>query len=201
MSDLGCPIYKDAPRAFGKKTDVGHSDLSIHTFLERLIEHGISEVIDVRSDPHSARHPCYNREELAAACFARGIAYTHAPELGNRNHRIIRANLQTDRGKETIARIAGEAPDTYLGVVIFGSEASWRRCHTQDIPNHLWMKADKIVEHIRVDGSLEPHPTHHISADVKEAPETSNVAYTVRPLMQPFSPLSSTTATRLSRYR
>ena len=80
LSDLGYPIYKDAPRSFGKMTDgiysIGHSDLPINTFLERLIEHGISEVMDVRSDPHSARSPHYNREELAATCFSKGITYT-----------------------------------------------------------------------------------------------------------------------------
>ena len=90
LSDLGYPIYKDAPRSFGKKTDgiysIRHSDLPIHSFLERLVEHGINEVVDVRSDPHSARYPHYNREELAATCFLRGIIYAHAPELGNRNH-------------------------------------------------------------------------------------------------------------------
>ena len=165
LSDLGYPIYNDAPRTFGKKGDgiysIGHSDLSIQTFLERLTEHGISDLIDVRSDPHSARYPHYNREELAATCFSRGIVYTHAPELGNRNHGGIQANLQTGRGKETIARITGEAHDTYHRIVIFCSEASWRRCHRQDIANHLRVRSDKTVGHIRADGSLEPHPLHH----------------------------------------
>ena len=98
----------------------------------------------------------------------------------------IRANLQTERGKETIARIASEAHDTYHRVAILCSEASWRRCHRQDIANHLWMTTDKIVERIRVDGSLEPHPTHLL--DVREAPETSNVADAIP---QPALPVHS----------
>ena len=116
-------LTRSAKRAMGIYS-IGHSDLSIQTFLERLTEHGISDLIDVRSNPHSARYPHYNREELAATCFSRGIVYTHAPELGNRNHGSIQANLQTGRGKETIARITGEAHDTYHRIVIFCSEAS-----------------------------------------------------------------------------
>ena len=52
-----------APRRFGKKGDgicsIGLSDFPIQTFLERLNEHGISDFVDVRSDPHSARFPSY----------------------------------------------------------------------------------------------------------------------------------------------
>ena len=164
LSDLGYPIYRDAPRTFGKRSDgiysIGHSNLDLSTFLERLEECGIREVVDARSDPHSVRFPQYNREELSAICFSRGIIYAHAPELGNRNHGGIEANLQTESGKATLARIASEANDSYHRIAILCSEANWRKCHRHVISNHLWTQFNKTVEHVRGNGMLEPHPIY-----------------------------------------
>ena len=101
---------------------------------------------------------------------------THAPELGNRNHGGIQANFQTERGQEAVARVAGEANDTYHRIAIVCSEASWRRCHRQNIANHLWANFSKAVEHVRADGSLEPHPLHHIPIIVEEMPGTASTA-------------------------
>ena len=173
LSDLGYPIYRDAPRAFGRRSDgiysIGHSNLDIVTFIERLEECGIKEVVDARSDPHSARFPHYNREELSAICFTRGIIYSHAPELGNRNHGGIEANLQTESGKATLARIANEANDSYHRIVLLCSEASWRKCHRHVISNQLWLQYHKTVEHIRANGMLEPHPIYNYPVIEQEA--------------------------------
>ena len=76
----------------------------------------------------------------------------------------------------TVARIAGEANDTYHRIGIMCSEASWRRCHRQDIASHMWSAFNKVVEHIRPNGWLEPHPVHHITDNHEETLANANIA-------------------------
>lgn len=60
---------------------VGHSNRSLGEFLALLEEHGISEVIDIRSYPES-RFEQFNRNNLEQALRARKIGYVHIPGLG-----------------------------------------------------------------------------------------------------------------------
>jgi uncharacterized protein (DUF488 family) len=60
---------------------VGYQGQSIVTFLEVLLAHGITTVIDVRERPYS-RKPDFNKKRLGAHLAAEGIAYTHLVELG-----------------------------------------------------------------------------------------------------------------------
>jgi uncharacterized protein (DUF488 family) len=67
-----------------KAYTIGHSSRSIDEFVERLDEHAIRRLVDVRRYPGSRQHPQFNREMLAQSLADRGITYRHAPELGGR---------------------------------------------------------------------------------------------------------------------
>jgi uncharacterized protein (DUF488 family) len=66
---------------------VGHSNHPLATFLDLLDAHAVRGIADVRAFPSSRRWPHFNREPLAAALNARGIAYDWIPQLGGRRHR------------------------------------------------------------------------------------------------------------------
>jgi uncharacterized protein (DUF488 family) len=61
---------------------IGHSTRSSEELLRLLKAHGVEQVVDVRSIPRSRRHPQFEKEALAAALDAEGVAYTHLKELG-----------------------------------------------------------------------------------------------------------------------
>lgn len=60
---------------------LGYQGHSIATFLELLLAHGITTVIDVRERPYS-RKPDFSKKRLAAHLAAEGITYIHLVELG-----------------------------------------------------------------------------------------------------------------------
>ena len=64
---------------------IGHSNHPLPRFVELLQRHVIDLVADVRSVPHSRRHPQFNKEALAASLQAAGIGYEFlGRELGAR---------------------------------------------------------------------------------------------------------------------
>jgi len=64
---------------------IGHSNHPIGRFLDLLRQHGIARVADVRSVPHSRRHPQFSRDALAASLNEIGIGYEFlGRELGAR---------------------------------------------------------------------------------------------------------------------
>lgn len=67
-------------------TTIGHSNHPLATFLGLLAAHGVTAIADVRSQPRSRFAPHYDRERLAGALRAAGIAYVFlGAELGARN--------------------------------------------------------------------------------------------------------------------
>lgn len=94
---------------------IGHSNHSLETFIELLLQHRVTVLADVRSAPYSRFNPHFNREPLAAALKARQIRYVYlGRELGGRSNdpdcyedgRIRYERLaQTDRFHEGIERV------------------------------------------------------------------------------------------------
>jgi len=54
---------------------IGHSDHTTTTFVDLLRQHGITLVVDVRSQPYSRWAPQFNRELLARALQEASIGY------------------------------------------------------------------------------------------------------------------------------
>jgi uncharacterized protein (DUF488 family) len=63
---------------------IGHSTRSLDEFVALLRREGVTQLVDVRTFPGSRRYPHFDRETLAPALEAHGIAYVHMPELGGR---------------------------------------------------------------------------------------------------------------------
>jgi len=61
---------------------VGHSTRPIEQFIELLVDHGITQLIDVRTVPRSRHNPQFNVETLPDRLAAANIGYAHAPGLG-----------------------------------------------------------------------------------------------------------------------
>lgn len=70
------------PGSLVRLHSIGHSTRSFAEFAALLDAHGIGQVADVRTIPRSRRHPQFERDALAAALTARGVAYAHFPGLG-----------------------------------------------------------------------------------------------------------------------
>lgn len=61
---------------------VGHSTRPIEEFLDMLLAHGVTQLVDVRTVPRSRHNPQFNLESLPASLAGAGIGYAHAPGLG-----------------------------------------------------------------------------------------------------------------------
>jgi len=61
---------------------VGHSTRPIEQFIELLVDHGVTQLIDVRTVPRSRHNPQFNVETLPDRLAAANIGYAHAPGLG-----------------------------------------------------------------------------------------------------------------------
>ena len=61
---------------------VGHSTRPIETFVDLLLGHGVTQLVDVRTVPRSRHNPQFNQDALPASLAAAGIGYAHAPGLG-----------------------------------------------------------------------------------------------------------------------
>ena len=65
---------------------VGHSTRPIEEFIELLVAHGVTQLVDVRSVPRSRHNPQFNIDSLPASLANAGIGYAHAPGLGGFRH-------------------------------------------------------------------------------------------------------------------
>jgi uncharacterized protein (DUF488 family) len=149
---------------------IGHSTLSIESFLDALAVNAIALLTDVRRFPGSRRHPQFNREALAQSLAARGIDYAHYEALGGRrrpdtNSRNIAWRNDSFRGyadymetpefTHAIEVLLHEA--TNRRVAIMCAEMLWWQCHRGLIADYLKAR-DHQVTHIAAGGKTEPHP-------------------------------------------
>ena len=61
---------------------VGHSTRPIEAFIELLVAHGVTQLVDVRTVPRSRHNPQFNKDALPAPLAAANIGYAHASGLG-----------------------------------------------------------------------------------------------------------------------
>lgn len=57
---------------------IGHSNHDMLHFLSILRKHGVTMLVDVRSDPHSRYAPQFNKHELQRCVEAEGIEYRYS---------------------------------------------------------------------------------------------------------------------------
>lgn len=144
---------------------VGHSNHPLEGFLALLLRHGVTALADVRSVPHSRRHPHFNRAALAAALGTRGIGYVFlGRELGGRiRDPALQAHgrvsyeriLRTERFRTGIDRVLRGA--ARHAIVLMCAEREPLDCHrTLLVARALDLRGLEIL-HIHADGRLERH--------------------------------------------
>jgi uncharacterized protein (DUF488 family) len=144
---------------------IGHSSLPIQALLDRLAEHRIDVVVDVRSKPYSPRFPEFDLPVLRQSLEATGVRYVHLPQLGGRPER---SEFYDAEGRVLYGRLA-ESDDFRSGLDRLVSSAGMHRvavlCSEEDpLRCHRWRLIGTTLEgvgiemtHIRRDGRLETH--------------------------------------------
>ena len=143
---------------------IGHSNHSLEHFIELLRRHRIQVLVDVRSSPYSARLPQFNREVLKSALRNAEVWYLFlGEELGARRSEpdcYVDGIARYERIAKTPAFQSGlervtKGIEEYRSTLMC-AEKDPLECHrTILICRHLRDIAQ--IQHIRADGSLEPH--------------------------------------------
>ena len=145
---------------------IGHSNHPAEAFLRLLLRHGIKEVVDVRSSPHSRYNPQFNRRTLQTALAEAGVGYAFmGGALGGRPAEPScydnEGRVQYDRLAETEAFKAGirqvirRAGDYRIALMC--SEKEPLDCHRTLLIAQILTARGLAVAHILADGSLEAH--------------------------------------------
>jgi uncharacterized protein (DUF488 family) len=149
---------------------VGHSTLSIESFLSSLSYFHVQLLADVRSFPGSRRYPHFNKENLSTALADAAIRYEHLRELGgrrrprpdsinmawrNESFRGYADYMETEAFREGVQRLIDLAAKQRVAIMC--SEAVWWRCHRSMISDYLKVKGIDVM-HIMGEGKAEPHP-------------------------------------------
>ena len=166
---------------------VGHSTRSIEEFIELLVAHGVTQLVDVRTVPRSRHNPQFNAETLPGRLAAANIGYAHAASLGgfrrttpdspnagwrNLSFRGYADYMQTaDFGENLVSLIELAQRDR---VALMCAEAVPWRCHRSLIADALVVHGVMTCE-ILSPNRLQPHkltPFARVSGtDISYPPE------------------------------
>ncbi len=149
----------------GEVLTIGHSTHDWTAFVERLRDHGVTALADVRAAPYSRFNPQFNRETVAAALGACGIRYVFlGRELGGRSddpgcyvdgrisYERLGATRSFQRGLDRVAHgAAGHR------VVLMCAEGEPLECHRGLLVAPALEGRGMAVTHIGPDGRPEPH--------------------------------------------
>jgi uncharacterized protein (DUF488 family) len=144
---------------------IGHSRRPVEELVTMLQAAGAQTLVDVRRFPGSRRNPQFNKEALAAALEAAGLAYRHAVALGGRlsgepgeerfgcittpAFRSYAARMGTEPWQQALAAALGEPEPCFMC-----AETPWWRCHRRWIAELLHVRGYDVL-HL-----LEPHVFH-----------------------------------------
>lgn len=144
---------------------IGHSTQPVATLIEHLKRHRVTAVADVRSTPYSRRQPQFNQDRLATSLQGVGIRYVFlGKELGARTpddrcyiddkvqYRLLAQTELFRSGTERVLEVA--ATDR---VALMCAEKEPLQCHRTILVARELLGRGVSVQHILIDGSLEPH--------------------------------------------
>jgi len=148
---------------------IGHSDHESETLIALLGRHGVTTVVDVRSQPYSRWVPQANRETLARALKDAGLTYVFMGDiLGGRpsdaslyevgedtenpagNHPDYARIAATPTFQAGIQQLLTLAQST--SVAMMCSEGDHRRCHRALLITPSLLEQGAQVIHIHPDG-------------------------------------------------
>lgn len=149
---------------------IGHSTRDINTFIDLLLQHDITVLVDVRSLPGSNKFPHFNQDALAKSLKENGIEYHHLIGLGGRRKPIKDSKntvwrnksfqayadyMETEEFKIAVAELKDIAHKNTTAIIC--SEAVWWRCHRALISDFLKIEGWDI-EHIISKTNVQEHP-------------------------------------------
>jgi uncharacterized protein (DUF488 family) len=145
---------------------VGHGTRTSEELIGLLRPANVRTVVDVRRFPGSRRNPQFNRDALAEALGAAGIAYRHAESLGGRRSgepgeerfacirtpafRNYAARMGTPEWQQALAAALEEPTPCFLC-----AETVWWRCHRKLIAELLVARGYDVL-HL-IPGRVERH--------------------------------------------
>lgn len=137
---------------------IGYEGLSINAFIQRLLDHGVQTLLDVRELPLS-RKAGFSKRALADALAQRGIAYAHMPTLGCPKSirdayksdgnwlRYTQAFMKhLDAQHACVKELAKIGTATTAALVCF--EADFNRCHRTYVARAAHAAGAPAVSHI-----------------------------------------------------
>ncbi len=145
---------------------LGHGLLPLEGLMRLLRENVIDLVLDVRSQPFSARAPHFTTEALASSLVSEGFAYRWVPALGGRPN----DRLSTMSGSPDYERMALQ-PDTLAAldevarsawskrIALLCSESRPEECHRSRMLEPELAGRGVWVDHILHTGDVERVPT------------------------------------------
>lgn len=142
---------------------IGHSNHTLERFLELLKAHGITRLIDTRSQPYSRYVPHFNPAELKFPLEAQGITYQFfGAELGGRppepeyydekGHVLYDKVANSPRFKAGLTLLEQNASTEKTA--IFCSEEHPSHCHRRLLVGRVLYEAGWQVLHIRAEGEV-----------------------------------------------
>jgi uncharacterized protein (DUF488 family) len=144
---------------------IGHSNHRMFDFLRLLRSHGVNALVDVRSHPYSRLHPQFNQKVLSADLRKAKIAYVFlGEELGARRvETACYVDGRADYGpiaklpifQEGLQRVR-EGIRQYR-IALMCAERDPIDCHRVILVCRHLRNEGITLQHIREDGSLEPH--------------------------------------------
>ena len=123
---------------------IGYAKLNISDFISTLKEHGIEELIDVRSFPTSKKED-FKQEKLKEHLKKAGIAYHHLKALGGYRKPSYLAYTATEEFKRGLEELIQRARQRRVAIMCL--EDNPRYCHRRFIAREL-EKRGVEVEHI-----------------------------------------------------
>lgn len=158
---------------------IGHSNRSLHNFIEALEDAGVKVVADVRSLPGSRKFPQFNKELLSISLAENNIGYVHFKDLGGRRRakkdsdniawrseafRGYADYMETEQFKTAVEELESLAKKESCAYMC--AEILWWQCHRSLISDYLKAQGWKVL-HIVEKGKITEH-TYSPLAHVKE---------------------------------
>jgi uncharacterized protein (DUF488 family) len=145
---------------------IGHSNHSIETFIELLLEHNVTALADVRSHPYSRYLPHFNSIQIKDSLKSAKIKYVFlGQELGARpknpecyvdGKAVYEKIAATELFKKGIQRVIDGLKN--YRIVLMCAEKDPIVCHRAILVcQHLRNEGNLQINHIKNNGDLESH--------------------------------------------
>jgi len=149
---------------------IGYSCFTIGNFIDVLKKHGISALVDVRSQPYSKYKPEFNKDNLKLELNNSGIEYVFlGKELGARTDEPeckINGKVSYDRLAEHEAFKNGlcriKKVMKKFQVALMCAEKDPITCHRTILISKNIKSENIVIQHILADGNLEEHSMSEI---------------------------------------